>query len=82
MDSGMLWFCPRDSRPLLNHVEEAALFYASKYGAVPAVCQVHPHAAETLPARLVLSSHAATVRIVSNKTVLRGHLWLGGDATP
>lgn len=74
MKLGMLWRVERKGQPLADAVREAAAYYAAKYGQAVTACYVHP---------LDLPDGARTVdaiRVQPQRTVQRGHLWLGVEA--
>lgn len=76
MQVGMLWRVDQKDQPLADAVREAAAFYQAKHGQAVTACYVHPSA---LPDGAPLM--VDTVRVRPARTVIKGHLWLGVEAT-
>ena len=77
MDIGMLWF-DNDPRTKLNlKIDRAADHYRQKYGVTPNLCVVHPSMLDEHTG--LIEGHAGKISVISDRTVLEGHLWIGKD---
>lgn len=73
MDIGMLWFDNTPNKPLDKKVQEAAAFYAKKYGRTPNLAFVNPATSST---QAPIPS-VEDVTIITSKTILPNHIWIG-----
>jgi hypothetical protein len=78
MKIGLLWFDDDSGRDLTAKVARAAAHYQTKYGRAPQLCYVNP---DTLTHERNGSRGngdvVAGVQVLSSKTVLPNHFWLG-----
>jgi len=72
MEVGMLWFDNDPKRSLPERIEKAAQYYFSKYGRDASVCYMNPKGdLNDLPGMV------GEIRILSSKTILPNHFWIG-----
>jgi len=72
MMEGLLWYDDSPGRDLSEKIGQAARRYKQKCGAPPNVCYVHPSALVGSNVKVV-----GEVRVLSRRTVLLHHFWIG-----
>jgi hypothetical protein len=72
MEIGMLWFDESD-RSLKDRVQEAAGFYAEKYGQSPTLCMVHPSMVNGE------GNEIGEIQLRKARSVMPNHFWVGID---
>lgn len=70
---GMLWYMgPANTRPGIEEsIIQAAEFYAAKHGRAPTIVHVNPRDSEHVPLAV------GRIAVNTDRTIQRGHLWLG-----
>jgi hypothetical protein len=75
MKIGMLWFDNDQKHTLDQKIQGAATYYATKYGAQPNLCYVHPSLMPTVPEGTEYKAGGVEVR--GTRSVMPNHLWIG-----
>jgi hypothetical protein len=72
MEIGMLWF-DESERSLQDRAQDAAAFYADKYGQAPSLCIVHPSMVNGE------GNELGELELRKARTVMPNHFWVGVD---
>ena len=70
MQIGMLWQKSDKKQPLVDAIHDAMKHYESKYGERPDVAYVNPKDLDG-------TEKSCIIRVATNATVIRKHVWLG-----
>lgn len=77
MSTGMLWFDRDPTSELFVKVEQAAIYYQTRYGQKPNLCFVHPSLLNNNNSVSLPFMSSAGIEILPSQQVKPDQLWMG-----